>query len=233
MKNIFAAILLALTLCFLQQVSAQQSHPKKDYWSHVFQKTSKFVASPMLTKAAEIALKANPNSLTVLDLGTGTGRNITSLLEKGAIVYAYDADHQSIQILHENFRTFIKSKNLNVYQESFENITSLPTTNLIIAWNALPFMEKDQFPAFWCKIGNALTPNGIFTGTFFGEKHYVKRSSKSAKLFRLTREEVLALFENYKIIDFHEEIEYDDESSKSWNSDQYEHTYKVIAKKKA
>ena len=232
MKKIHIVFLLALTLNFVEKASATEPEPKAGTWSQILKSIPKGVANPLITQAIELALKTKSHNLIVLDLGTGTGRNIKDLLEKGATIYAYDADPESIKLMSEQFNCFLNNKKLYMYQEFFENIISLPTADMVIAWRSLSFMEKDKFPVFWGKIENALTPNGIFTGTFFGEQHMTRRPLDKPKLFRLTREEVLNLFKNFLIIDFQEEIEYDDEASKEWGGDQFEHIYRVIAKKK-
>lgn len=188
--------------------------------------------SPFVAKATEMVLKIKPKNPTVLDLGVGTGRNIKTLLEKGATVYAYDADPASIKLIKSEFSSFLNSKKLSVFQESFEEISSLPAADMIIAWRSLPFMEEEKFPAFWKKIETALVSGGIFTGTFFGKQHKTKRPLSNPKLFKLSREEVLNLFKAFLIVDFQESLEYDEEVSEKWGGDQFEHIYKVIAKKK-
>lgn len=232
MKNILMLTLLGLTLSLTQEISAKKLERKEGAWSRDLQSMPKGVANPLITKAVEMALKAHPHDLMVIDIGAGTGRNITDLLEKGATVYAYDADPESIRIIQKQFAPFIKKEKLYVFQEYFEDISSLPKADMVIAWRSLPFMKKDDFPIFWKKMENALTTNGIFIGTFFGEENYTKHDSKKPKLFRLTHEEVLNLFTNFQIIHFQEEIEYDEEASRARHSDQFEHIYRVIAKKK-
>lgn len=175
--------------------------------------------SPFVSKATEMVFKIKPKNPTVLDLGVGTGRNIKTLLEKGATVYAYDADSASITLIKREFSSFLNSKKLSVHQESFEEIASLPAADMIIAWRSLPFMEEEKFPAFWKKIEAALVPDGIFTGTFFGKQHKTKRPLSSPKLFRLNRDEVLHLFKAFLIVDFQESLEYDEEVSEKWGGD--------------
>lgn len=209
-----------------------EADSKEGTWSHCYKSEPKCVANSLITKASELALKTSPTNLTVLDLGAGSGRNVADLLEKGATVYAYDADSESISLLRKDFTSFVDGKKLYVDQTTFEDITTLPTADLIIGWRALPFMEEAKFPAFWKKIENALKPNGIFTGTFFGGQHKTRRPLDRPKLFRLSRKDVEKLFTNFQIIDFEESLEYDEEDSKEWGSDQYEHNYRIIAKKK-
>ena len=142
LKYFLLVFLFALTLCCVEKASAKKPEPKQGTWSQILQSIPKGVANPLITQASEIALKAKPNNLIVLDLGVGSGRNIKDLLEKGATVYAYDADLESIKILDDRFKSFVKHKKLYVHQEYFEEITSFPTADMIIAWRSLPFMKK-------------------------------------------------------------------------------------------
>ncbi len=236
-KSLILSFLLAILLAPAAHTEVKQvskfSKSDKGPWSQYFQSKSKCGPNPFITKASELILKRKPKAWTVIDLGAGTGVNISELFKENATVHAYDADPESIKLIRAQFKNYLDTQKFYVYQEYFEDIPFLPPADLIVAWRSLPFMEINQFQSFWGKIEDALFPNGIFTGTFFGEKHYSKRSPKSPKIFRLTREEVLNLFTNFQIIDFHEEIEYDEKSSKSWGIDQFEHIYKVIAKKNA
>jgi tellurite methyltransferase len=222
MKRALLTVLLALSSVSAEEMTQSQScqfEPENE-------------PSPFVAKATEMVLKIKPKNLTVLDLGVGNGRNIKTLLEKGATVYAYDADPAAIKLISREFSTFLNSKKLYVHQEAFEGISSLPAADMIIAWRSLPFIKEEKFPAFWKKIKEALVPGGIFTGTFFGKQHKTKRPLNRPKIFRSTREEVLNLFKDFLIVDFQESLEYDEEVSKEWGGDQFEHIYKVIAKKK-
>lgn len=221
MKKALLMILFALNIVSAEELRSQscQFEPENE-------------PSPFVSKATEMVFKMKPKSPTVLDLGVGNGRNIKTLLEKGATVYAYDADPASIKLIRSEFSAFLNTKKLFARQESFEEIASLPAADMIIAWRSLPFMEEEKFPAFWKKIEEALVPSGLFTGTFFGKQHKTKRPLSSPKLFRLTRDEVLHLFKDFLIVDFQESMDYDEEVSQKWGGDQFEHIYKVIAKKK-
>lgn len=222
MKRALLTVLLALSSISAEEMTQSQScqfEPENE-------------PSPFVAKATEMVLKIKPKNLTVLDLGVGTGRNIKTLLEKGATVYAYDSDPASIKLISKEFSSFLNSKKLYVRQEAFEGISSLPAADMIIAWRSLPFIKEEKFPAFWKKIEAALVPGGIFTGTFFGKQHKTKRPLNRPKIFRSTREEVFNLFKDFLIVDFQESLEYDEEVSKDWGGDQFEHIYKVIAKKK-
>ena len=222
MKRALLTVLLALSSISAEEMTQSQScqfEPENE-------------PSPFVAKATEMVLKIKPKNLTVLDLGVGTGRNIKTLLEKGATVYAYDSDPASIKLISKEFSSFLNSKKLYVRQEAFEGISSLPAADMIIAWRSLPFIKEEKFPAFWKKIEEALAPGDIFTGTFFGKQHKTKRPLNRPKIFRSTREEVFNLFKDFFIVDFQESLEYDEEVSKDWGGDQFEHIYKVIARKK-
>lgn len=117
MKKILLVFLLALILNFVGKASATE--PKEGTWTQILKSTPKGVANPLITQAIGIALKTKPHNLIVLDLGAGTGRNINDLLAKGATIYAYDADPESIKLMSEQFNCFLNNKKLYMYQESF------------------------------------------------------------------------------------------------------------------
>lgn len=230
MKYYFILLLLSLNFSFLEKASASNSQPKEGPWSDYFQSQINARPHDLVTRAFELI--KNKKNATIVDLGAGNGKDIATILKAGAIVYAYDADPESTNIIDKRFKYYLRSNKLLIHQLFFEDIKALPKTDMIIALNSLPFMKKDKLMSFWQIIQDALAPNGIFVGTFFGEKHYAKRDPKQPKLFRLSREEILNLFKNFQILNFYEEIEYDESSSKSWGTDQFQHVYKVIARKK-
>jgi tellurite methyltransferase len=230
MKHFFILLLLSLNFSSLKKVSATSDQLPKGPWHEYFQSHINARPHDLVTKAFELIGKKK--NATIVDLGAGNGKDIANILKAGAIVYAYDADPESVNLIDKRFKYYIKSDKLFIHQLFFEDLKVLPKADMIIALHSLPFMRQDKFLKFWQVIQNALVPNGIFVGTFFGEKHYLKRNPEQPKLFRLSREEVLNLFKNFKILNFYEEIEYDEESSKSWGTDQFDHRYKVIARKK-
>lgn len=184
--------------------------------------------SPLISKAISLI---DPENSQVIDLGPGNGRNIKTLLKSNAVIYVYDNDQKSIKIIKKKFINYIKYKKLFVYNTTFEDIKKLPKNNMIIAWRSLSFMPKNDFDKFWKIIVNSLKINGIFTGTFFGEHHKTLRPLDRPALFRLTKKETLSLFTSFEIISFYEEFDYDKEVSLEWGGEQYEHLYKIIAKK--
>lgn len=128
------------------------------------------------------------------------------------------------------FQEFINQETLYLYQKSFEGITKLPKADAVIAWRSLSFMTKEDLLNFWPIIKKSIKTNGLFIGTFFGEKHYLKRGAKSLPIHRLGRREVLNLFKDFKILTLHENLELDEKSSASWGVPQYAHVFKIIAK---
>ncbi|OJW47972.1 MAG: hypothetical protein BGO67_08890 [Alphaproteobacteria bacterium 41-28] len=228
MKYFF--ILLLLNLSFLEKASAANGQPKEGPWSEYFQSQINARPHDLVTQA--FGLIKNKKNATIIDLGAGNGKDIVNILKAGAIVYVFDADPESVNIIDKRFKYYVRSNKLLIHQMFFEDIKTLPKADMIIALCALPFMKKDKLMSFWKIIQESLNPNGIFVGTFFGEKHYAKRDPKQPKLFRLSREEILNLFTHFHILNFYEEIEYDESSSKSWGSDQFDHRYKIIARKK-
>lgn len=226
-KFVFAPILFLSNPLMAAHIKDQDKN-----WSHVLKTIPRGVANPLITKAVDLAFKSRPKDLKVIDLGAGTGRNISVLLKKGAKVYAYDASPQSIQILQKEYPTYLQEKHLFVFQKYFQDIQDFPKANLVIAWRSLSFMHKDDFPIFWTKMKAALSPGGIFTGTFFGDKHYTNLHSKTCARFTLSQKEVFDLFTDFKILHFQEEIEHDEEASRQEKCDQFEHIYRIVALKK-
>ncbi len=230
MKSFFIFFFLSLNLSSLEKTFATPDKSNQGAWSGYFQSQKNAQPHDLVTKAFKLIEKKK--NVIVIDLGTGNGKDISDILKAGAIVYAYDADPGSTEIIHKRFKSYVKNKKLLTHQILFEEITSLPKADMIIFVNSLPFMKKEKLLGFWKIIQDALNPNGIFIGTFFGEKHYAKRDPSRPEIFRVSREEVFNLFTNFQILNFYEEIEYDEDSSKSWKTDQFHHVYKVIARKK-
>lgn len=222
--------ILLLTFSFFEKVSAAPDQLPKGPWHEYFQSQINARPHDLVTKAFEL-LKKKKNA-RVIDLGAGNGKDIANILKAGAVVYAYDADPESVNLIDKRFKYYIKSNKLFIHQMFFEDMKALPKADMVIALHSLPFMKQDKFLRLWQITQEALVPGGIFVGTFFGEKHYAKRNPNQPKLFRLSREEVLNLFKNFKILNFYEEVEYDEASSKSWGTDQFDHRYKVIARKR-
>ncbi|HUX78126.1 MAG TPA: class I SAM-dependent methyltransferase [Alphaproteobacteria bacterium] len=230
MKLFFILLLLSLNFSSLGKAIAANDKANEGPWSSYFQSQINAQPHDLVTKAFDLI--KTKRALTIIDLGVGNGKDITKILKAGAVVYAYDADPESINIINKRFNFYIRNNKLFTHQMFFEDITALPTADMIISINSLPFMRKDKLLSFWKIVEDSLTPNGIFVGTFFGEKHYAKRNPKRPALFRLNREELLTLFKSFQILYFHEDFEYDENSSKSWGTDQFDHRYKVIARKK-
>ena len=159
-----------------------------------------------------------------LDLGCGSGRDSIELLKNGWKVISIDST---------NTEDFIKNKladneieNFKFIQGKFENI-NLEKNDLTIAYFSLQFCEKSKFQDLWKNIENSIKKNGFFMGNFLGNNDSWKRLKKPLIFF--SKEEVLELFKDFKIIKF-EEIERDGKTGlgimKHW------HIYNVIAKKK-
>lgn len=231
MHFFITVVFFILSSCLPNHLLSNTLKYRDKDWSHVLKTIPQGVANPLITKAIELSFKAHPKHLSVTDLGSGTGRNISVLLEKGAKVYAYDASLESINILHKEYSTYIQEKRLFVFQKYFQEIAELPKADLVIAWRSLSFMNKNDFLIFWPKIKASITPYGMFTGTFFGQKHYTKMDQKNSDEFKLSHSEVFKLLTDFKILHFQEELEYDEEASKEAQCDQYEHLYRIIAVK--
>jgi SAM-dependent methyltransferase len=217
---------------FFISTDCESTQIKQDhgYWSQYFQE--KLLQEPHnFVKKGENLLSNLNAPLTIIDLGSGAGQNIRDFLKNGATVHAYDVDPESLEVLQARFQEFIDQKTLSLHQKSFESITKLPKADAVIAWRSLSFMAKEDFLNFWPIIKKSIKTNGLFIGTFFGEKHYLKRGAKSLPIHRLNRREVLNLFKDFQMLTLHEDLEFDEKSSTSWETPQHEHVFKIIAKK--
>src|ERR1700722_18744955 len=97
MKHFFMLVLLSLNFSFLEKASASNNQTKEGPWSEYFQ--SQINARPHDLVIQAFGLINNKKNATIVDLGAGNGKDIVNILKAGAIVYAYDADPESINII--------------------------------------------------------------------------------------------------------------------------------------
>jgi|SRR3989338_2618568 len=113
----------------------------------------------------EVVEKAKVKNGLALDLGCGAGVDAKYLAENGFLVTAIDSDKNSI--------SFVKSvcKGLPV-KAAKRDIKSYKINsnsyNMIISWNALPFLKKRDFIKTLLKIQRGLKRKGFFVFSLFG-----------------------------------------------------------------
>lgn len=178
-------------------------------------------AKPNYTVKSFIKLNVKPGN--AIELGCGAGRDTVYLIKNGWNVLAIDREDVKSRI--EAKLTKEKMKKFNFLKQKFEDV-KIEKNNLVVANFSIPFCNKNNFKELWNKIKNGILKGGYFVGNFFGDNDEWK-STKEEMTF-LTKEHVIKLFNDFKIIEF-EEVEKDDltglDKIKHW------HILNVIAKK--
>lgn len=158
-----------------------------------------------------------------IDLGCGRGRDSIYLLKHNWEVISIDKNDTSEIILEQLTKT--QKEKFTFITQNFENFKS-QKCDIIVTNFAIHFSNKQEFDNLWKKIYNSINSGGYFVGTFLGEKDLWNTKNKSMIFFN--KNEILKLFENYKIITI-KEIEREgsafEEENKHW------HIFDIIAKK--
>ena len=169
-------------------------------------------------------IKLNVKPENAVELGCGAGRDTVYLIKNGWNVLAIDRENVESRIVEKLSKKELKK--LKFSRQKFENI-ELEKNNLVVANFSLPFCNKVNFEDLWNKINNSLLENGYFVGNFFGVNDEWKKTKKEMTF--LTKEQVIALFKDFEIIEF-KEVEKDDFTGmgkiKHW------HIFNVIARKR-
>ncbi|WP_062059464.1 hypothetical protein [Aquimarina longa] len=178
------------------------------------------------------ALKLLKNERTIqqdkkfaIDLGCGNGIDTFALLQDQWKVLAIDQQNESLQRIKENTPVIYKEQ-LQLDLNSFENITTLPNSQLINASFSLPFCHPNYFEKIWHIITLSIIQKGFFSGHFFGIND--SWSSKPEMTFH-TLQQVKELLSDFKII-HHKEIEKKGKTISG--KEKYWHVFHVVAQKK-
>jgi SAM-dependent methyltransferase len=155
-----------------------------------------------------------------LDLGCGAGRDTRWLLQQGFRVTAVDQNPDAFLYFHD-----ILQARLTLVQSSIETFT-LETYNLINAQWSLPFIRNDLFEETLSKIKQALRPNGVFTGQFFGI-HDTWNTPGTTMTF-CTREQAQHFLDDLSVITFWEE---DKDGETALGQLKHWHIFHFIARK--
>ncbi len=165
-------------------------------WEEYYKKHSKRKPREQLYRAISYCNKKN----TALDLGSGNLIESKFLVENGfKKVVAIDSSSETMDFLDSS----LKKKIILLIVPFKDYQFSLNTFDLVNAQYSLPFYGKEDFATFFNRIKSSLTKNGVFVGQFFGISDGWN-TSESDLIFH-TREDVLLLLKDFKIIEFFEE----------------------------
>lgn len=142
-----------------------------------------------------------------LDLGAGAGNEALHLMQNGWKTWALDSDRFAINTIAECSRQAKLEHRLGVILEKMEDMKlGVEKYDLVNASYPLPFVAKKDFAQVWGKVVKTLRKGGVFTGTFFGEKHDWR--DKKDMTFQ-TEKEVRTLFEKngFRILEFRPSFE--------------------------
>jgi SAM-dependent methyltransferase len=187
-------------------------------WAKFYTHTRERPPWPRMMRAASLV----PRRERALDLGCGAGRDTRYLLEQGFQVTAVDADANAMAIL----ATFPQER-LRAVQSSFVDLV-FERYDLINAHFCLPFLPREQFCAVFDKVREALNPDGIFVGQFFGIHDQWHTPERASSMTFLTREEALQALQGLDVIEFEEE---DVDSVVADGSPKHWHVFHIIARK--
>ena len=187
-------------------------------WATFYKHTRERPPWPRMIRAVSLVAHRE----RALDLGCGAGRDTRYLLDQGFWVTAVDADANAMAIL----ATFPQEK-LRAIQSSFVDFV-FENYAIINAHFSLPFLAREQFYAVFGKVREALAPEGIFVGQFFGTHDEWNTPERAATMTFLTREEAMQALQGLDIVEFEEE---DIDSVVADGSPKHWHVFHIIARK--
>lgn len=103
-----------------------------------------------------------------LDLGIGNGQNTIKLLKQGWEVVAIDSNEKVIKQTKTKIDELPKEllEKLTIIQNNIEDC-KLPTVDLIVASDILPYINPSKVKSVWENIFSALKPGGHLISNFF------------------------------------------------------------------
>ncbi|MEH6567300.1 MAG: methyltransferase domain-containing protein [Halopseudomonas sp.] len=190
-------------------------------WQQYYAKAVSRPHAPRTEMAAELN---SSGSITAVDCGCGTGSDISYLAALGYQVHGFDINADAVSICRERFAG---QERVQISQASFEQF-AYPACGLVIANASLFFAEPASFPKLWQRITSSLASGGVFAGDFMGVNDSWAEGYRSP-VTALTQEQVLALFDQYEVIEVHER---DESGTTLVGRTKHWHTYSVVALKR-
>jgi tellurite methyltransferase len=162
-------------------------------WIDYYKKTTKRPPHPLL----KVALGHFASPGVAYDLGAGSGVDTQYLIKQAWKVHAVDQEEAALDYIKKKIKF---SPQLLLERTSFETLM-FQKCDLIFSSLALPFCHPDHFSHLWKKMSEALKPQGIICGNFFGTKD---DWAINAHMTFMNQENVLALFKDFEILYFDE-----------------------------
>ena len=163
-------------------------------WEQYFEKNKGRAVRPLYAKAIDLASMGQSGEFTAIDLGCGAGIESVDLLSRGWNVIAIDREPTSISAVLELAGPQLAQK-LKTICISFEDLFDVPAAEFIYSYHSLPFCDVDHFDRLWTLIQNAVNPNGIFAGSFFGLNDEWVKSGHSTGVSTETLKRYLSNFD--------------------------------------
>lgn len=155
-----------------------------------------------------------------LDLGAGSLRNTSYLVQAGFHVDAVDKDPVMLTAAKK-----INSIKLSTAQVSYSDFSFVKGKyDLVVAVNSLPFASPEEFPELWRKILGSLAPEGVFCGTFFGPTDTWAATHKNMTFN--SKQEVESLLQSLRVIEL---IEREFDGSDIRGNQKHWHILEVMA----
>lgn len=194
-------------------------------WEQYFAKNNGRPVRPLYAQAIELVSASESALLTAVDMGCGAGIETSDLLRRGWNVIAVDQELSSISTVIELAQRQ-SNQNLRTICSRFEDLQSIPSAEFVYAYHSLPFCKADHLDSLWSLINQAVKPNGIFAGSFFGlNDEWVK----SGKTSGISNEKLKSYLASFDILHFEE---FDKVGNTALSGPKQWHFMNVIARKK-
>jgi SAM-dependent methyltransferase len=208
---------IAILFCTVNIAFANQ-------WDHYFQSISHKRPEPFIVSGLK-KIPDQGNGKIAIDLGASIGHETALLLQKGYKVIAVDSNAYAFKYMLQQPGIAKYQSHLTTINTSFEHLdfSTLPKSDLVISSFALPFVGKSDFNRVWNNIAATVKPGGYVIINLFAPGFTFPNTQKDMTFH--TKQEALALFKNFKIIEFREMRNDPRKPGKD------KHFYVIIAKK--
>lgn len=184
-------------------------------WNRYFNKNKNRDVRPLFSTSLQF-VERKMNQRTALDLGCGIGIETTALLENNFSVDAVDNQPESKRHVESIIKEDFKSK-LSFYLSDFSDFNFNKKYDFVYAYHSLPFSKNEDFLRVTYDAIDSVKPNGIFSGSFFGDRD---EWSLTTKVNGISKDYLQKAFSSFQVLYFNEIFE----------AEQI-HTFDVIARK--